>query len=136
MITDPVADFLTRIRNASSVELDTIVSPYSKLREAIAQILKKEGYIENYEVIEETNQPKQLQIQLAYQYDVGARRIAKIRSIKRISKPGRRTYVNHSNIPRPLRGLGTVIVSTSGGILTGKEASKRRLGGELLCEIC
>lgn len=134
MITDPVADLLTRIRNAVSADLDEVMTPHSQLREAILTILKAEGYIESYQSVEEDSH-RMLRIHLAYAVEPGHGRERKINTIKRVSKPGRRVYTTHQNIPRPRQGLGTVILSTSSGILTGKDAKKRGLGGEVLCEV-
>ncbi len=135
MITDPVADFLTRIRNASASGQEQTLSPYSTLRHRIAEILKAEGYIKDVTVVETENQHKKLAVTLAYQESNTYQQSPRVRRIRRVSRPGQRVYVNRQNIPRPLRGLGTVILSTSGGVLSGQEARKKGLGGELICEI-
>ncbi len=132
---DTIANFLTQIRNAISAGHDNVNTPYSTVREQIAIILKQEGYIAEVTVDDSDTIKKRLLIELGYHYEAGRGRTSTLQTIKRISKPGRRSYVSTKNIPRPLRGLGTVIVSTSQGILTGKEARKLGLGGEVICEI-
>jgi small subunit ribosomal protein S8 len=130
MINDPVADLLTRIRNASMAGLTELSCPFSNLKLNVSNILKNEGYIADVQTEnDELVNTKALKIVL------GEDSSKVITHIKRISKPGRRVYVKSTNIPRPLRGLGTVIVSTSGGVITGKQAKKLGLGGEILCEI-
>jgi len=130
MITDPIADMLTRIRNAQTVKKSEVLIPFSKLKFEIAKILKHENYIEQVDKLEEGKFP-QLKIILKYnENNEGA-----ISSIKRISKPGKRVYVNKGNIPRVLNNLGMVIISTSAGLMTSKEAKRKGVGGEVLCEI-
>lgn len=130
MINDPVADLLTRIRNANMSGLSELDCPFSNLKLNISNILKKEGYISDVNLVEQ-DEVKHKHLKLSLSGD----NVKVITHIKRLSKPGRRLYVKSSNIPRPLRGIGTVIISTSNGVLTGKEARKLGLGGELLCEI-
>lgn len=133
MIPYPIGDMLTRIRNANRRYHSDLTMPHSKLKEAIAKILEQEGYIEGYETIEEQPQPK-LSIRLKYK---GERTTAKraISEIHLVSKPSRRVYAGKDAIPRPLAGMGIAIISTSQGILSGKEAEARGIGGEVLCEV-
>ena len=130
-MTDPIADMLTRIRNATKAKFEMVDAPSSNLKVKIAALLKKEGYIKNFKVIEDNKQGK-LRIYLKYEdsYNQGV-----ISGIKRISKPSRRVYVKGSKIPNVLRGWGVNILSTSRGILTGKEAKELNVGGELLLSV-
>ena len=122
-MSDPIADMLTRIRNANTAKHDTVEMPCSKMKEAIADILVKEGYVAGYEVIEDGV------ITLKY----GANKNEKVISgIKRISKPGLRIYANKDELPRVLGGMGTAIVSTNKGVITDKEARKLGVGGEVI----
>jgi len=130
-VTDPISDMLTRIRNASKARLDTAVMPSSKLKTEIAKILLEEGYINSFEVSDGENINGILKIYLKY----GSDRKGVIEGLKRISKPGLRVYSEKENIPRVLGGLGTVIISTSQGIMTGKKAKKLGIGGEIICYI-
>ena len=130
MMTDPIADMLTRIRNALMARHKTVVVPGSKLKLEIARILKEEGYIEDYRVIEEK---PQIKIEIVLKYDEKKRPV--IAGIKRVSKPGRRIYRGYKELPKVLNGLGIAIISTSQGIMTDHEAKKRRVGGEVICEI-
>jgi len=130
VMTDPIADFLTRIRNGNMVMHETVEAPSSKMKLAIAEILKDEGYIKNYEYIEDGKQGI-LRIYLKY----GDKKTRVISGIKRISKPGLRVYVKKDEIPRVLGGLGTAVISTSKGIMTDKRARKEGLGGEIICYI-
>lgn len=129
----PIADMLTRIRNASEKLHPDVTMPHSKMKEAIARILEAEGYIEGYEVIEKSPQ-SELRIRLKYK---GTRKNIKrgITGVRLVSKPSRRVYVSKDEIPQPLGGLGTCIVSTSQGIISGREAKERGIGGEILCEV-
>jgi len=127
--TDPIADMLTRIRNATVARNEQTAMPYSKMKIAIAKILKEEGYIDDFSV--DAEKFRNLRIQLKY----APNRVSVISGIKRISRPGLRRYARHTEIPRVRSGLGTVIVSTPMGIMTGSEARKRHLGGELLAEV-
>ena len=130
-VTDPISDMLTRIRNASKARLDTAVMPSSKLKTEIAKILLEEGYINSFEVSDGENINGILKIYLKY----GKDRKGVIEGLKRISKPGLRVYAEKENIPRVLGGLGTVIISTSQGIMTGKKAKKLGIGGEIICHV-
>lgn len=129
MHTDPISDFLTRLRNALLAKKDSVTSPSSRMKFAIAKILEKEGYVAN--VAEKTEGPKKvLTIGLKYDnYEPAAR------AIKRVSTPGRRIYRSAKDLPVVLSDRGLAIVSTSQGVMTNKEARKRKLGGEVLCEI-
>jgi len=126
--TDPIADMLTRIRNAQRAEIPAIELPHSKLKENIAGILKREGYIN--EVGVEGATMKKLKVRLKYDGRKGV-----IEGIRRISRPGLRRYVAADEIPRVHNGMGTAIVSTSEGVMTGVQARKKNLGGELLCYV-
>ena len=126
--TDPVADMLTRIRNAQRANRPTIELPHSRMKESIANILKREGYITDVAV--EGKNIKKLSLKLKYQGKRGV-----IEGLKRRSRPGLREYVGAGDIPRVRGGLGTAIVSTSEGLMTGVQARQKNLGGELLCFI-
>ncbi|MBQ4529282.1 MAG: 30S ribosomal protein S8 [Lachnospiraceae bacterium] len=127
-MSDPIADMLTRIRNANTAKHDTVDVPSSKMKEAIAKILLDEGYIKNYEIIEDGNF-KTIRITLKYGKDKNEKIIT---GIKRISKPGLRVYANAEDMPKVLGGLGIAIVSTNKGVVTDKEARKLNVGGEVL----
>jgi len=127
-MSDPISDMLTRIRNASRALLPTVELPHSRMKESLANILKKEGYVAEVSVDGKTI--KKLKIQLKYQ---GKKNV--IEGLKRVSKPGLRKYVGATEIPRVLGGLGISVVSTSEGVMTGTQAKKKNLGGELLCYI-
>ena len=127
-MSDPIADMLTRIRNANTAKHDTVDIPSSKMKNAIAEILFNEGYITKYEIIEDGNF-KTIRVTLKYGADKNEKIIT---SIKRISKPGLRVYANKNEIPKVLGGLGTAILSTNRGIITDKEARKLQVGGEVL----
>lgn len=129
-MTDPVADFLTRIRNANTARLDKVEIPASKMKKDLAQILKKEGFIKDYEYIEDGRQGV-LRVYLKY----GENRQRVISGLKRISKPGLRVYAKKEELPKVLGGLGIAVISTSKGIMTDKEARKEGLGGEVICYI-
>jgi small subunit ribosomal protein S8 len=129
-MTDPVSDLLTRIRNASAARHDTVDIPSSKLKLEIARILKEEGYVSNYQLMQDD---KQGMIRIQLRYASGKSPV--ISSLERISRPGCRVYADKSEIPSVLGGLGICIVSTSQGILTGKQAQEKGLGGEVLCAI-
>ena len=126
-ITDPVADMLTRIRNASTAKHDTVDVPASNLKKAIAQILLEEGYIKSYELVENGNQGN-IHITLKYL----AKKQAAIAGLKRVSKPGLRLYAGAEELPKVLKGLGIAIVSTSKGVMTDKKARELHIGGEVL----
>lgn len=125
-VTDPIADMLTRIRNANSARHETVDVPASNMKKAIAAILLEEGYIKNYQVIEDG---KQGIIRIALKY-VGKEKV--ISGIQRVSKPGLRIYKNTEELPKVLKGLGIAIVSTSKGIMTDKKARQENVGGEVL----
>ena len=129
MMTDPVADMLTRIRNGIIAKHERVEMPLSKLKVGIAEILQQEGYIEGYSVQQEL--PSSLTVQLKY----GRGREAAIIGLRRASRPGRRFYVGHKDIPQVLNGLGISIISTSRGLLTDRDARKEHVGGEVLCEV-
>ena len=127
-MSDPIADMLTRIRNANTAKHDTVDVPASKMKIAIAEILLKEGYIKNYELVE-AGSFKNIHITLKYGKDKNEKIIT---GLKRISKPGLRVYANAAELPKVLGGLGIAIVSTNKGILTDKEARKNNVGGEVI----
>ena len=126
-ITDPIADLLTRIRNASSAKHETVEVPASKMKKAIVEILFAEGYIKKYEVIDDDRQGV---IKIWLKYVEGKKAV--ISGIKRVSKPGLRVYASKEDMPRGLKGLGIAIVSTSKGIMTDKQARRENVGGEVL----
>ena len=128
--TDPIADMLTRIRNANSAKHKTVDVPASKMKTAIAEILFKEGYIKSFELISNENQGI---IRITLKYDEKGARV--IDGIKRISKPGLRVYAGKEELPRVLNGLGTAIISTSKGLKTDKEAREAGIGGEVIAYI-
>ena len=127
-ITDPIADLLTRIRNANTQKHETVDCPSSKMKESIVEILANEGYIKGYQIIEDG---KQNVIRMTLKYSPSGERV--ISGLKRVSKPGLRYYASAEEMPRVLKGLGTAIVSTSKGVRTDKEARKEHIGGEVLC---
>ena len=129
-MTDPIADMLTRLRNANQAYHDKVTMPYSKIKANIAEVLKSEGYIAAWAVEEpqEGNVGKTLQVDLKF----GQNRERSIAGIKRVSKPGLRVYAKSTELPRVLGGLGVAIISTSQGLLTDKQARKRSVGGEVL----
>lgn len=129
-MTDPIADMLTRLRNANSAYHDTVVMPYSKMKAGIAEILKSEGYIASWEAREATV-GKDLVLSLKY----GPTRERSIAGVRRVSKPGLRVYAKSTALPKVLGGLGIAIISTSTGLLTDKQAAKKGVGGEVLAYI-
>jgi len=129
-LTDPVADFLARIRNAIHAKHQTVDVPASKLKLEIARILKEEGYIANYKAVEEGGH-KVVRVYLKY----GPDEEATISSLARVSRPGCRVYVGRNEIPRVLGGMGISILTTPKGVMTGRQARKEGVGGEVLCEI-
>ena len=129
-MTDPVADFLTRLRNANSAYHETVSLPYSKLKAGIAEILKKEGYVGAIKV-EDAEVGKTLIVDLKY----GPNRERTIVGIKRVSKPGLRVYAKSTELPRVLGGLGIAILSTSSGLLTDRQAAKKGVGGEVIAYV-
>lgn len=129
-MTDPVADFLTRLRNANSAYHESVSLPYSKLKANIAEILKSEGYVASIKV-EDAQVGKTLSVELKY----GPNRERSIAGIKRVSKPGLRVYAKSTELPRVLGGLGIAILSTSSGLLTDRQAAKKGVGGEVLAYV-
>ena len=130
VLTDPIADFLTRIRNANMAKHDSVEIPASNIKKSLAEILKQEGFIKDYEVTEDG---KQGVIKVFLKYGPNSERV--ISGLKRISKPGLRNYVSADNLPKVLNGLGIAIVSTSAGILTDKEAREKHIGGEVIAYV-
>jgi small subunit ribosomal protein S8 len=131
-MTDPIADMLTRIRNANVAMHDTVRMPSSKLKESLAAVLVDEGYIEGFQVSDASDRPgRMLEITMKYTKD----RHRTISGVRRISKPGLRVYTAADKLPRVLGGLGVAVLSTSQGLMTDREARKRRVGGEILCYV-
>ena len=129
-MTDPIADMLTRLRNANSAYHDSVTMPFSKLKSHIAEILQAEGYIASWSV-EDAPVGKNLTIQLKF----GPNRERSLAGVRRVSKPGLRVYAKSTNLPRVLGGLGVAILSTSSGLLTDKQAAKKGVGGEVLAYV-
>jgi len=132
-MTDPIADMLTRVRNAQMVLHPTVSMPSSKVKQELARVLKEEGYIEDFKVLPENPQAV-LSITLKYVGDRRSRRSV-ITGLERVSKPGRRVYVGKKDIPWVLSGMGTAVVTTSQGIMTGQKARRLGVGGEVLCKV-
>ena len=131
-MTDPIADMLTRLRNANQAYHDAVTMPYSKLKEGVAEILKQEGYITSFSVADNENGVgKSLTITLKY----GRNRERSIAGVRRISKPGLRVYAKHTGLPKVLGGLGVAIISTSQGLLTDRQANQKGVGGEVLAYV-
>jgi small subunit ribosomal protein S8 len=131
-VNDPIADMLTRIRNAASSRHDAVVIPASKMKVAIARVLKDEGFIRDFSVVAEDGQVQSnLKVELSY----GGRKQPVLTGLQRVSKPGLRVYVQKREIPRVYGGLGIAILSTPKGVMSGQEARRQELGGELLCYI-
>ena len=130
MMTDPIADMLTRIRNGALARHDRVEMPHSRLKEHVADVLKSEGYVDDVRV-SEGEDPKMLTVVLRY----GRDRQSAIDGLRRVSTPGRRVYVRHDRIDRVCSGMGISILSTSRGVMTDREARRQRVGGELLCEV-
>ena len=130
-MTDPIADLLTRIRNAALARHDRTEIPASRLKASVAKILKDEGYIADVRENDENEGKKTLTIVLKY----GRDRASAIDGVRRVSRPGRRVYVRHDRIPSPYSGLGISILSTSRGVMSDRDARRLKLGGELLCEV-
>lgn len=130
MLNDPVADMLTRVRNANLALHETCDIPTSKLKREIARVLSEEGYIEGFEEVEA---PVGSSLRITLKYDERRRRV--ISGLERVSKPGRRVYADRTTIPRILGGMGIAIVSTSQGVITGHEARRRGVGGEVMCAV-
>ena len=126
-ITDPIADMLTRIRNANNAKHDSVDVPASNMKKSIAQILLDEGYIKSYQIVDDGTQGI---IRIALKYNAGKEKV--ITGLRRVSKPGLRVYVGADELPRVLRGLGIAIVSTSKGVMTDKKAREAHVGGEVL----
>ncbi|MAV14136.1 MAG: 30S ribosomal protein S8 [Flavobacteriaceae bacterium] len=131
MNTDPISDFLTRIRNANSAGHKTVVIPASNVKKEITKILFDQGFILNYKFEDDSVQGS---IKIALKYDKLSK-VPVIKKLERVSKPGLRKYTNSSSIPRVLNGLGINIISTSKGLMTGKKASSQNLGGEIICNV-
>ncbi len=129
-MTDPIADMLTRIRNANKEKFSTVDIPSSKVKVAIAQVLLDEGFIKSFEIIEDKVQPT---LRIVLKYDENGNRV--IEGLKRISKPGLRIYANKDELPKVLNGLGIALISTSKGIMTDKKARELNIGGEVLAYI-
>jgi small subunit ribosomal protein S8 len=131
-MTDPIADMLTRLRNANTAFHDDVVMPSSKVKEALAKILVSEGYVEGYAVEQDPTRPSpRLRITLKYTQD----RKRTISGLRRVSKPGLRVYSSASDVPRVLGGMGIAILSTNQGLMTDREARQRHVGGEILCHV-
>lgn len=131
MMTDPIADMLTRIRNAVAVGKPTVSMPSSKLKEGIARILSAEGFVDGFDVESGDGPGRTLVLRLRY----GAQRTPAIQGVSRVSKPGHRVYKGADELERVQGGMGVAVVSTSQGLLTDREARRRRLGGEVVCEV-
>ena len=132
MMTDPIADMLTRIRNANVQMHDAVAMPCSKQKVALAKILQQEGYIDSFDVAASSKGPGQvLTIKMKYSDD----RVRTISGLRRVSTPGLRVYRNATSVPRVLGGLGVAVLSTSQGLMTDREARKRKVGGEILCYV-
>lgn len=124
-MSDPIADLLTRIKNAKAVNKNTVIVPYSKFKESVVKVIQEEGYIASFGLKTIEN----------HKYLILDIKDSKITHIRRISKPGQRNYVSKKFIPKPLRGMGLIIMSTPIGVISGKEAVKKNTGGELICEV-
>jgi small subunit ribosomal protein S8 len=129
-VTDPVADLLTRIRNANSANHDAVEAPASKLNMEVVRILQSEGFIKGYEMVKDAKFPT-VKIHLKY----GQRKDKVITNLKRVSKPGLRVYSKRADVPRVLRGLGIAVISTSKGVMTDRDARRLGIGGEVLCYV-
>ena len=132
-MTDPVSDFLTRLRNAAKAQHHDVTIPSSKLKREVARILKEQGYIEGYDVVPAGAEHPGERITVTLKYTEERRPV--ISGLKRVSRPGQRTYVDHANIPRIQGGMGTAIISTSKGVMTGHEARQQGIGGEVVAEV-
>ena len=131
MMTDPIADMLARLRNANTAHHDATSMPYSKIKANIAELLQREGYIAGWSVAENEGVGKTLSVDLKY----GPNRERSIAGMRRVSKPGLRVYCKSTSLPKVLGGLGIAIISTSSGLMTDKQAAKRRVGGEVLAYV-
>ncbi len=130
-VTDPIADMLTRIRNAVTARHESVLIPASKIKISIAKVLKEEGFIRDYEVLKGTTPQRVIRVHIAY--DEGRQPV--VRGLQRVSKPGLRVYCPRGEIPRVYGGLGIAVLSTSKGVLTGKQAYHKGIGGEILCYV-
>lgn len=131
MMTDPIADMLTRLRNANTAHHDSTAMPYSKLKANIAELLQREGYIRRWQVEQNEGVGRTLTVELKYGND----RARAMAGVRRVSKPGLRVYCKSTSLPRVLGGLGIAIISTSSGLVTDKQAAKHRVGGEVLAYV-
>jgi small subunit ribosomal protein S8 len=129
-MTDPIADMLTRIRNANTAYKDEVELPASRVKEEIARVLQREGYVRGYRV--EGDEPKR---RIVVEMKYGPERERTITGLKRVSRPGRRVYADRGNLPRVMGGLGVAILSTSQGLMTDRQAARQRVGGEILCHV-
>lgn len=132
-MTDPIADFMTRLRNAARAQHQDVRIPSSKLKRELARILKEQGYIESYEIQPPTGDHPGEEIAITLKYTDDRKPV--ITGIQRVSRPGRRTYVDHAHIPRIQGGMGTAIISTSKGVMTGHEARQEGVGGEVVARV-
>ena len=132
-MTDPVSDFLTRLRNAAAAQHHDVAIPYSRLKRDLARILTEQGYIEAYDVLPEAPGSPGGELRVTLKYT--SERAPVISGLERVSRPGRRTYVDHDHIPRVQGGMGTTIISTSKGVMTGHDARRERVGGEVLAKV-
>lgn len=131
MMTDPIADMISRINNALENRAQTVKMPFSNMKASILKVLQQDGYVNGYQAEADKNKTgREIIVQLKYYRDQPA-----IKMIKRLSKPGRRLYSSYAKIPRPLNGLGAIVVSTPQGVMNNREARKSRQGGELICEV-
>ncbi len=130
MMTDPIADMLSRIRNGNTAYKDEVEMPASRLKEEIARVLEREGYVQGYRI--EGDDPKR---QIVVEMKYGPERERTISGIKRVSRPGRRVYADRAKLPRVMGGLGVAILSTSKGLMTDRQASRAGIGGEVLCHV-
>ena len=134
-MTDPIADMLTRLRNANQAYHEAVSMPYSKLKAGVAQILQQEGYITSYDVQEPDEGEKTVGKTLVIKLKYGRHRERSIAGVRRISKPGLRVYAKHTGLPKVLGGLGVAIISTSQGLLTDRQATQKGVGGEVLAYV-
>jgi small subunit ribosomal protein S8 len=132
-MTDPVSDFLTRLRNAAAAQHHDVAIPASTLKRELARILKEQGYIEDYEVIDSSSERPSGEIRITIKYTSDRKPV--ITGLQRVSRPGRRTYVDHAHIPRVQGGMGTTILSTSKGVMTGHDARREGVGGEVVAKV-
>jgi small subunit ribosomal protein S8 len=133
MLTDPISDFLTRIRNAAAAQHHDVAIPASKLKRELARILKEQGYIEDFELLQPVGDRPGAEIRITLKYTSDRQPV--ITGLERVSRPGRRTYVDHASIPRVQGGMGTAIISTSKGVMTGHQARREGVGGEVVAKV-